>query len=68
MLDAAVAQSEALIATDSEIRRIVSMNKKPTTFETYNWNTLKKVAKNLNPLQRNDFAILKELCKVLFLS
>ena len=65
MLDAAVAQSKALISTDSEIRRIVSMIKKPDTFDTYTWNTLKRVANNLEPLQRNDFTILKELCKVL---
>lgn len=65
MLEAFIAQKDALLAVEGELRKIEETNKRPPEISQSKWTTLKNVAKNTKSLNREDFGLLKELCKVL---
>uniref|UniRef100_A0A914HNP6 BED-type domain-containing protein n=1 Tax=Globodera rostochiensis TaxID=31243 RepID=A0A914HNP6_GLORO len=65
MLNTFYEMKNALLKTDDYLREISDLQRRPTNFSQNEWNNLKRLAENLEPLGREDFVIIGELCKVL---
>uniref|UniRef100_A0A914HRW1 HAT C-terminal dimerisation domain-containing protein n=1 Tax=Globodera rostochiensis TaxID=31243 RepID=A0A914HRW1_GLORO len=56
---------DALRCNNDYLREISDLQRRPTNFSQNEWNNLKRLEENLEPLSREDFVIIGELCKVL---
>uniref|UniRef100_A0A914HFT3 HAT C-terminal dimerisation domain-containing protein n=1 Tax=Globodera rostochiensis TaxID=31243 RepID=A0A914HFT3_GLORO len=65
MINSFLEMKNALLKTDDYLREISDLQRRPTNFSQNEWNNLKRLAENLEPLSREDFVIIGELCKVL---
>uniref|UniRef100_A0A915NI18 HAT C-terminal dimerisation domain-containing protein n=1 Tax=Meloidogyne floridensis TaxID=298350 RepID=A0A915NI18_9BILA len=54
-----------LIKIDDYLRKISETQKRPTNMSQIEWTNLKRLGSNLGKLEREDFNIITELCKIL---
>nr|CAD2137413.1 unnamed protein product [Meloidogyne enterolobii] len=65
MLNTFSEMKNALIKIDDYLRKISKTQKRPTNMSQIEWTNLKRLGSNLGKLEREDFNIITELCKIL---
>uniref|UniRef100_A0A914HM26 Uncharacterized protein n=2 Tax=Globodera rostochiensis TaxID=31243 RepID=A0A914HM26_GLORO len=63
MINTFLEMKNALLKTDDYLREISDLQRRPTNFSQNEWNNLKRLAENLEPLSREDFVIIGEYAK-----
>lgn len=65
MMEEFIAQKDVLLSVEMELRNVQEAKKKPINVSQTTWNTLKRLANHLYPLNREIFTFLKDLCRIL---
>ena len=55
----------ALLKIDKYLRETANSIRRPQSISQNKWSTIKRVAESINQLKREDFLIIRELCRLL---
>lgn len=65
MLEVFYEMKAALLKTEDYLREVEMANRKPSNISQNYWTGLKRLAATLQPIKRDDFLLIGELCRIL---